>query len=64
VPVTGSQIRTVLSAAAVASQLPSGALATAFTVPVWPVRVWRWVPVAGSQIRTVLGRWRAWSIDM
>ena len=45
VPVTGSQIRTVPSSLAVASQLPSGAIATAHTPPVWPVRVWRWVPV-------------------
>ena len=52
-PVTGSQIRTVWSSLAVASQLPSGAIATARTLSVWPVRVWRWVPVAGSQIRTV-----------
>ena len=28
-------------------------IATARTLPVWPVRVWRWVPVTGSQIRTV-----------
>ena len=53
VPVAGSQIRTVPSQLAVASQVPSGAIATACTLPVWPVRVWRWVPVAGSQIRTV-----------
>ena len=53
VPVTGSQIRTVPSSLAVASQLPSGAIATACTPPVWPVRVWRSVPVTGSQIRTV-----------
>ena len=52
-PVAGSQIRTVPSSLAVASQVPSGAIATARTVPVWPVRVWRSVPVAGSQIRTV-----------
>ena len=49
----GSQIRTVPSSLAVASQVPSGAIATAVTRPVWPVRVARCWPVAGSQIRTV-----------
>jgi hypothetical protein len=33
------QIRTVLSALAVASQDPPGAIATAVTAPWWPVRV-------------------------
>ncbi len=51
---TASQIRTVLSPLAVASQLPSGAIATACTQSVWPVRVCRWAPVTASQIRTVL----------
>ena len=49
----GSQIRTVPSPPAVASQVPSGAIATAVTRPVWPVRAARCWPVAGSQIRTV-----------
>ena len=35
-----------------ASQVPSGAIATAFTAPVWPVRTARCWPVAESQIRT------------
>ena len=51
-PVTGSQIRTVPSLLAVASQDPSGATANANTQLVWPVRVWRVVPVTGSQTRT------------
>ena len=50
--VAGSQIRTVPSSPAVASQVPSGAIATALTESVWPVRVARCWPVAGSQIRT------------
>jgi hypothetical protein len=36
VPVVGSQIRTVSSSLAEASQDPSGATANANTVPVWP----------------------------
>ena len=52
-PVAASQIRTVLSQPPVASQLPSGATATAVTRSVWPVRVARSCPVAASQIRTV-----------
>jgi hypothetical protein len=52
-PATGSQIRTVLSSLAVASQLPSGVIATACTVSVWPLRVRRRAPVTRSQIRTV-----------
>lgn len=40
--------RTVPSALPVASQLPSGAAATAVTVPVWPVRLARSCPVAAS----------------
>ena len=52
-PVCGSQIRTVPSSPAEASQEPSGATANAATAPVWPVRVWRACPVCGSQIRTV-----------
>ena len=52
-PVCGSQIRTVPSLLAEASQEPSGATASAATAPVWPVRVWRACPVCGSQIRTV-----------
>ena len=34
---------------AVASQLLRGPIATARTVPVWLVRVWRWVSVTESQ---------------
>ena len=48
-----SQIRTAPSPPALASQLPSGAIATAVTAPAWPVRAARCWPVAGSQIRTV-----------
>jgi hypothetical protein len=48
-----SQIRTVLSQLAEASQLPSGATANASILLVWSVRVWRVCPVRGSQIRTV-----------
>ena len=39
-----SQIRTVPSSLPVASQLPSGATATAPTTPVWPVRMARCSP--------------------
>ena len=39
--------------AVLAGQVPSGAIATALTEPVWPV-VARCRPVAGSQIRTVV----------
>src|SRR5580693_8657464 len=46
------QVRMVLSLLAVASQLPSGEIATAFTKSVWPVRVARGVPSA-FQVRTV-----------
>jgi len=52
-PVTGSQIRTAPSQPLVASQLPSGAIATTSTLLVWPLRLWRSAPVAGSQIRAV-----------
>ena len=45
-PVAASQIRTVPSRPPEASQLPSGATATAATVPVWPVRAARSRPVA------------------
>ena len=48
----GSQIRTDPSLPPLASQVPSGAIATAVTAPVWPVRTARCWPVAGSQIRT------------
>ena len=48
-----SQIRTVWSQLAEASQLPSGATATAATRLVRPVRAARSWPVAVSQIRTV-----------
>ena len=50
-----TQMRTAPSApavAAVVSQVPSGAIATAFTGPSWPVRVARGVPSA-AQVRTV-----------
>src|ERR1039457_2403527 len=53
-PVAGSQIRTDLSGLVLASQVLSGAIATAVTSPVWPVRRARCCPVAGSQIRTDL----------
>ena len=53
-PAATSQIRTVPSAPPEASQLPSGATATAHTGPVWPVRAARSRPVATSQIRTVV----------
>jgi hypothetical protein len=46
------QILMVLSSPPVASQLPSGEIATARTVLVWPVRVARGVPSA-FQVRTV-----------
>ena len=49
-PVSGSQMRTVASPEAVASQWLSGAMASAFTGRVWPVRVWRQWPVSGSQM--------------
>ena len=49
-PVAWSQIRAVLSPLAVASQVPSGATATALTGPVWPVRTARHWPVARSQL--------------
>ena len=39
--------------AALASQMPSGAIAIASTSPVWPVRTVRCRLVAESQIRTV-----------
>ena len=39
VPVTGSQIRIVPCWPPVASQVLSGAIATAYTVPVWRVRL-------------------------
>jgi hypothetical protein len=39
--VVASQTRTVPSVLVVASQVPSGAIATAFTRSVWPVRVAR-----------------------
>ena len=44
-PVATSQTRTVLSSPPEASQLPSGATATALTQPVWPVRAARSRPV-------------------
>ena len=44
-------MRNVPSGLVVASQVPSGAMAIAFTPSVWPVRVARCWPVAGSQIR-------------
>src|SRR5262249_56084934 len=50
---SGAQIRAVLSVLAVASQDPSGAIATARTRCLWPVRVARGVPSA-AQIRAVL----------
>jgi hypothetical protein len=53
VPVAEFQIRAVPSLLALASQALSGAIATAHTMLVWPVRVWRWVPAAGPQIRAV-----------
>ena len=43
----------VRSSLVVASQRPSGAIASAVTASVWPVRVWRVCPMVGSQIRTV-----------
>ena len=49
---SASQIRAVPSRLAVASQVPSGAIATASTASVWPVRVARGVPSA-AQIRAV-----------
>ena len=49
VPVCGSQIRTVSSWPAEASQVPSGATATPRTRPVWPVRVWRVCRCAGPR---------------
>ena len=57
-PLAGSQIRTVPSPPAEASQLPSGATASAATAPPeslasCPVMVARSRPLAGSQIRTV-----------
>ena len=56
-PVAGSQIRTVPSSLPLASQVPSGAIATALTgsaqpLSSWLVRTARCWPVAGSQIRT------------
>src|ERR1035441_8078968 len=53
-PVAASQIRADLSELAGASQVPSGAIATAVTGLVWPVRWWRCWPVAASQIRAEL----------
>lgn len=47
------QIRTVLSWPPEASQLPSPATVSAWTVPMWPVRMCVAVPAAGSQTRTV-----------
>jgi hypothetical protein len=55
-PVAASQIRAVRSSLAVASHLPSGAIATASTPPAWPVRTARSSPVAASQIRAVPSR--------
>jgi hypothetical protein len=55
-PLTGSQIRTVLSQPAEASQDPSGTTANTPSVLVWPVRVWRSAPLAGSQIHTFLSQ--------
>ena len=49
---SAAQIRTVPSSPPVASQVPSGAIATAPTQPSWPVRVARGVPSA-AQVRTV-----------
>ena len=51
-PLAASQIRTVPSQPPEASQLLSGATATADTTRVWPVRVARCCPLATSQIRT------------
>ena len=44
----------MLSALAVATVLPSGENATAFTLLLWPDMVRRLLPVTASQIRTVL----------
>src|SRR5258705_1658215 len=51
-PLAASQIRTDPSAPALASQVPSGAIATPCTEPVCPVKEARSAPVAASQIRT------------
>jgi len=48
-----SQIRMVPSLLVVVSRVPSGAIATAFTRPSWPVRTWRDWPVPASQVRMV-----------
>ena len=48
-----SQVRAVPSPPPVASQVPSGAIATVRTPSSWPVRVARGRPVAASQIRAV-----------
>ena len=52
-PEAMSQIRTAPSQPPVTSQLPSGAIATALTQALCPVRVARACPVAASEIRTV-----------
>ena len=49
---SAAQVRTVPSLPAVASQVPSGEIATARTAPWWPVRAARGVPSA-AQVRTV-----------
>src|SRR5947207_7892908 len=54
VPVSASQIRTVLSCEPDASRRPSGEKATDETDDVWPCSVACSVPVSASQIRTVL----------
>jgi hypothetical protein len=51
-----SQIRTTPSSPPDASQLPSGAMATAVTGPSWPTRVVCCCPAATSQIRTIPSR--------
>ena len=49
---SAAQIRAVPSQLAVTSQVPSGAIATASTASLWPVRVARGLPLA-AQIRAV-----------
>ena len=49
---SAAQVRAVPSWLPVASQVPSGAIATAFTGPSWPVKTARGVPSA-AQVRTV-----------
>jgi hypothetical protein len=57
--VAASQTLTVSPLPVVASQLPSGAMTTAFTPRVWPVSTARWALMAGSQILTVRSPWDA-----